>query len=34
MTQGYANLQNGITRALRLKHKVRPVAEAQILVTD
>lgn len=34
MTQGYANLQSDMTRALKLKHKVRPVAEAQILVTD
>lgn len=34
MTQGYRSLQNGITRALKMRHKVRPVAEINILVTD
>jgi len=34
MTQGYAELQSGISRALKLTHKVRPVAEVKILVTN
>ncbi len=34
MTQGYRSLQSGITRALKMQHKVRPVAETKILVTD
>jgi len=34
MTLGYRSLQNGITRALKMQHKVRPVAEVKILVAD
>ena len=34
MTEGYRKLQEGLTRALKLKHKVRPVTETKILVTD
>ncbi|MDP6853906.1 MAG: DUF4384 domain-containing protein [Arenicellales bacterium] len=34
MTQGYRQLQNDLTRALKLKFKVRPVAELKILITE
>jgi hypothetical protein len=34
MTEGYRKLQEDLTRALKLKHKVRPVTETKILVTD